>query len=81
MNNNQEKTISQMVMDKFHYLNKRPILTLCLIGVIIADFIWLSYANAFSSLLTYFENYPLEAGFIVCVGIAIMVLLVKKVDK
>ena len=82
MNNNQEKTISQMVMDKIHYLNKRPILTLCLLGVIIADFIWLSYVNFFDSgILTYFEYRPLEASSIVCVAIAIMIFLVKKVDK
>ena len=82
MNNKQEKTISSMLMNNIHYLNKRPILTLCLLAVIITDFIWLNYANFFSSgILTYFEYRPFEAGFIVFIAISVMVFLVKKVDR
>jgi len=64
------------------YLNNRPILSLAIVIVIALDFVWLSYANFFSSgILTYFEYRPFEAGTIVLVAVAAIVLLVKKVNK
>lgn len=79
---NEGKTVSKMFMSIIDYLNKRPALSLSIVVVIILDFIWLSYANFFSSgILTYFEYRPLEAGAIVSVAIIAIVLLVKKVDR
>ena len=79
---NEEKTISQMFMSVVNYFNKRPILSLSIVVVIILDIIWLSYANFFDSgILTYFEYRPLEAGSITLVGIIAIVFLIKKLDK
>ncbi|WP_369922126.1 hypothetical protein AB8E32_08195 [Marinomonas polaris] len=79
---NEDKTISQMSMSVINYFNKRPILSLSIVVVIVLDIIWLNYANFFDSgILTYFEYRPQEAGSITLVGIIAIVFLIKKVDK
>ena len=76
------KTLSSMFMGVVHYLNKRPVLSLLIVVTCLADFALLSYANSFESgLWTYFEYRPFEAGAIVSIAVALIFVLVKKVDR
>lgn len=79
MTNENNKSISEMIMGIINHLNKRPILSLLIFITIVADIIWLNYANFFSSgLWAYLEYRPLEAGAIVGVAVVVIVMLVKK---
>lgn len=82
MPNENNKSVSDMAMGIINHLNKRPLLSLLIFFTIVADVIWLNYVNFFDSgLWTYFEYRPIEAGGIVCVAIAVIVVLIKKIDK